>query len=321
MNRITQEAYFRKRMLKYAETHSKTETAIRYRVSRKTLHKWINRYDGTIASLKDRSRKPHHHPNAQTEDELKMAYNRYKRDPGGDKLVMWHYATKAGYTRCYQSFLRALRRMDVEVKRQRRRKAKPYEPAVYPGQKMQADVKYVPTNCIEGEAKEMEEKFYQFTMIDEFSRLTFRQVYNEHSTYSAEQFLVEAIDFYRKHGINIEWIQTDNGTEWTKALIASDPNDKTSWELKAEENGIKLTRIRIATPRHNGKVERQHRKDEQRFYRKLRVSSLSEGRKKLAAYNKRSAHYPIISLEFKSPLEMLEEYKRKSNYGQLALAC
>ena len=37
-------------------------------------------------------------------------------------------------------------------------------------------------------------------------------------------------------------------------------------------------RIRIAIPRHNGKVERQHRIDELRFYKKMKMHSLEEGR-------------------------------------------
>jgi len=40
-------------------------------------------------------------------------------------------------------------------------------------------------------------------------------------------------------------------------------------------------RIRVATPRHNGKVERQHRTDEKRFYKKMRMYSLSDGHKQL----------------------------------------
>ena len=50
--------------------------------------------------------------------------------------------------------------------------------------------------------------------------------------------------------------------------------------------GIAYHRIRIATPRHNGKVERQHRIDEQRFYRHMRMYSLADGRKQLAVYQR-----------------------------------
>lgn len=72
MDIITQDAYHRQRMLKYFGNHTATETTIRYNVSRKTLYKRANRYDGTLESLKDMSRKPHNSPNGQTADELNL---------------------------------------------------------------------------------------------------------------------------------------------------------------------------------------------------------------------------------------------------------
>lgn len=67
-------------------------------------------------------------------------------------------------------------------------------------------------------------------------------------------------------------------------------------------------RIRVATPRHNGKVERQRRTDEKRFYKKMRMYDLEDGRKQLARYNKWSNTIPKIYLNFKSPSEVLAEY-------------
>lgn len=84
----------------------------------------------------------------------------------------------------------------------------------------------------------------------------------------------------------IREIQTDNGTEWTNALLVKKSTHKTLFEEYLEECGIKYHRIQVATPRHNGKVERQHRLDEQRFYSKMRMFSLEDGRKQLAKYNK-----------------------------------
>ena len=52
MDKITQEAYFRQRVLKYAAEHGITASANRNRISRKTVHKWKKRYDGTIESQK-----------------------------------------------------------------------------------------------------------------------------------------------------------------------------------------------------------------------------------------------------------------------------
>ena len=42
--------------------------------------------------------------------------------------------------------------------------------------------------------------------------------------------------------------------------------DLTLFERKLKELGIKHKKIRPFTPRHNGKVERSHRKDNERFY-------------------------------------------------------
>jgi len=83
---------------------------------------------------------------------------------------------------------------------------------------------------------------------------------------------------------------------------------KSLFEQALSDMGILYQRIRIATPRHNGKVERQHRCDELRFYSKLRMYNLTDGRKQLAAYNKRSNNIFKICLGFQSPNQVLEKY-------------
>lgn len=50
MGMVTQEAYFRQRVLNHAAKHGVTAAAIRYHMSRKTVHKWKKRYDGTVES-------------------------------------------------------------------------------------------------------------------------------------------------------------------------------------------------------------------------------------------------------------------------------
>ena len=75
-----------------------------------------------------------------------------------------------------------------------------------------------------------------------------------------------------------------------------------------DKYGIIYHRIRAATPRHNGKVERQHRIDEARFYKKMRMYSLEDGRKQLERYNSRSNDIPKTCLNFRSPNEILADY-------------
>ena len=74
------------------------------------------------------------------------------------------------------------------------------------------------------------------------------------------------------------------------------------------EMGIAYHRLRIATPRHNGKVERQHRTDETRFYRKMRMYSLEDGRGQLAKYQALSNGYIMTCLGMKSPNQVQDKY-------------
>ena len=58
----------------------------------------------------------------------------------------------------------------------------------------------------------------------------------------------------------VECVQTDNGCEFTKKFVSNKKNKLSMFEKKLKELGIKYKRIRPFTPRHNGKVERSHRK-------------------------------------------------------------
>lgn len=298
---ITQNAWFRQRVIKYSEKKGVTNAASRYRLSRKTVHKWLKLYDGTIESLKDRSRRPKTFPNAQSAGEIKIVKNAWIKDKKGDKLVMWYNACQKGYNRCYGTFLRTVKKLEGKTtKKRKKKKIMEYQRAEYPGQKIQIDVKYVPSYCVANG-----NKYYQFTAIDECTRMPYRQMYDEHSTYSAREFLLEMFEYFK---FPIREVQTDNGCEFTNTLSVTNKNNLTLFEACLADSEIKYHRIRIATPRHNGKVERQHRKDEQRFYRKMRMYDLEDGRRQLKEYQKKSIHYPVISLGFKSPAEMLEKY-------------
>lgn len=305
MDRIAQEGHARQRFLEYYLRHGNaTETAIRYKISRKTLYKWLKRYDGTWQSLIEKSRRPHRSPRAHTAEEIRQIRRLAKKHRWEDLILAYQeMREKYGYTRSYGGFKRIVAKLKAAKGNRKRktRKNKPYQRSEYPGQKVQLDVKFVPAECVvDGR------KYYQFTAVDECTRWTYRQMYDEHSTYSAEEFLIELIWHCP---FPIREIQTDNGTEFTKALISNDPNEKSLFELKLEEYRIAYHRIRIATPRHNGKVERQHRIDQQRFYDRLRMFSLADGRKQLALYQKRSNDYIKHCLGLRSPNQVLLDYQ------------
>ena len=88
-------------------------------------------------------------------------------------------------------------------------------------------MKFVPGYCV-ADGK----KYYQYTAVDECTRDTFRELYDEHSTYSSIDFLNKLVDAFP---FRIIEIQTDNGTEWTTALLKKN-SSKTLFEEGLEEN-------------------------------------------------------------------------------------
>lgn len=300
MKSISPKAHFRQLVIKYSVKNGVTAASIRYRVCRKAIYDWKKRYDGRWQSLIDRSHRPHSHPRQQTAEEYAMIERYYRRTK--DKIMLWDKLRKNGYTRCYNSLLRAIKRLKLEETPENRKghKPKPYQRAEYPGQKVQIDVKFVPTYCVANG-----QKYYQYTAVDECTRYCFREMYDEHSTYSSLDFLKKLIE---KFPFPIREVQTDNGTEWTNALLVKKSTHKTLFEEYLEECGIKYHRIQVATPRHNGKVERQHRLDEQRFYSKMRMFSLEDGRKQLAKYNRISNNISKSCLKYRSPNAVLADY-------------
>ena len=64
---------------------------------------------------------------------------------------------------------------------------------------------------------------------------------------------------------------------------------------------IKHQRIRPRTPRHNGKVERSHRNDQERFYNTLKFYSLDDLQIQMKRYLFRSNNIPTKVLGWLSP--------------------
>lgn len=301
MNSIASEARYRQRVVRYSYKHSVTKAGIRFRRSRQAIYEWRAKYDGNWKSLIDKSHRPHSHPKQHTEEEKSLIMRHWLHNKD-DKIVLWDTIRKKGYTRHYNSMVRVLNKWLTDEEKEHRKvtKPKPYKRAEYPGQKIQIDVKYVPSYCVSNG-----QKYYQYTAIDECTRVVFREIYDEHSTYSSKDFLLKLI---RSFSFPIREIQSDNGREWTTALLVKNPENKTLFEQALADMDIIYHRIRIATPQHNGKVERQHRTDEKRFYRKMKMYSLIDGRKQLARYNAWSNNIPKVCLNFLSPNEVLDMY-------------
>lgn len=273
MTSITQDMRYRQSLMKYAEKYGVSQASRKYNKSRSYIYFWKARWKGTVESLSCQSRRPHKHPNQHTEAELKLIKDMFRRNPNLGLPELWYRLKKRGYTRRPESLFRVIRKLGLshqQSKKQETYKPKPYEQMQYAGQRVQIDVKVVPLRCLANP----EERLFQYTAIDEFSRLRFLAAYNEQSTFSSADFLQKAVAWFSRRGIKIECIQTDNGFEFTNRFSNSKRNIPTLFEDTAAKLNIRHKLIRPYTPRHNGKVERSHREDQRRFYDSHRFSLL-----------------------------------------------
>ncbi len=305
MNTITQKLLFRQAAIHWALKYGVTKAAIRYNVSRTTIYRWKSRYDGTSQSLADRSHRPHSHPNQHTEEEITLILNMRRRNPNTGLVVFWVKLRQRGYKRSISGLYRFLRkRGQMAVKLPNPKYIpKPYEEMDYPGQRCQIDVKHVPSVCIVGQ--EAGTKWYQYTFIDEFSRFRYLEAFQEQSTYSSATFIRHVAE---KFPYAIECVQTDNGFEFTNRLNSNGTKKQTLFEKTLEEMGIRHKLIRPFTPRHNGKVERSHRKDNEEFYASHRFYSFRDFQKQLAVRQRQYNNFPMRPLKWQSPKFVLTHF-------------
>lgn len=80
------------------------------------------------------------------------------------------------------------------------------------------------------------------------------------------------------------------------------------FEKRLARLGIKHKKIRPFTPRHNGKVERSHRKDNEYFYAVKTFNSFKDFKVQLYWHNYRYNRFPMRPLGWKSPLTTLMDY-------------
>jgi len=204
MASITQDMRYRLSLIHYAEKYGVSKAAIKFKTNRQYIYRWKSRFDGSIDSLRDRSTRPHHHPNQHTSQEEKLISDMRRHNPHAGLVVFRVKLRQRGYSRsisCLHHFLKKQGIMAVHPPNPKYI-PKPYEQMQYPGQRIQVDVKFVPAACLKSSSV-IGKQFFQYTAIDEYSRWRFVEAFEEHSTYSFAQFvdhLVKAFPLpYRVH--------------------------------------------------------------------------------------------------------------------------
>lgn len=282
--------------------------------TRVSLWRWKSQYDGTLKSLENKSSRPHTpHPNSQTEQEKSDIMRLLAENPTMSYTELYgELRAKFAYTRHYMTMYKFIRKQNMRpAEIYQPYVAQPYDTPEMLGQKWQMDVKFVPRVCYVGE--EPFERTFQYTMIDEATRERFIYAYQEHSGWSTKDFIQRAVVYF---GYVPRVIQTDNGSEFTNPKGTGDGKTHIA-DVVMQRLKIRHQLIRPYTPRHNGKVERSHRTDQERFYNFLQYKTFDELQEKMGAWLVRYNHTPSTSLRDKdgrksmqSPLEKRVELLR-----------
>ena len=134
--------------------------------------------------------------------------------------------------------------------RMRKLHTKRYQKQV-PGHHIQVDVKFL---TFKGKSGKKVRRF-QFTAIDDATRVRALKIYEKHTQASAVDFIDHII---QKFPFRIREIRTDNGHEF-----------QAKFHRHVEYLGIRHAYIKRGIRQLNGKVERSRRSDQQEFYQLL----------------------------------------------------
>lgn len=306
MNILTQEAKKKQAVVKYAIRKGKSDASRKYGVSLSSVKRWCKRYDGTWQSMLEKSHRPHSHPNRHTEKEEKQIKNSFQKvfaRYGWDGV--YSDLLRKNYSRSFSGMVYAAKRMGLTEQNKSKKKSRihrRYPEILTPGEKVQIDVKEVPYNCLRGNALRDGKHLYQWTAIDECTRMRFVYGFEEHTPENSVKFLALVIKAFP---FKIKTVQTDNGTEFTYKFISEDkicPFDKA-----LAKRGIKHKLIPPRTPWQNGKVERSHRNDQRYFYDWETFRNAEELNQKLAEHLEWSNNKTMRTLGNKSPVQLLRE--------------
>lgn len=289
---------WRWRLLTHASAGSRSVagTCRHFGVSRKTFYKWRKRLtDQGVAALCDRPRTPRTSPRATTPEVIsKILYLRQRYHFGPGRI--------AGYLRRFHTISIArssvhriltrhqLQRLPANQKhRPHTVRWKRYEKP-QPGHRLQLDVKFL--ERIAGSSR----RLYQFTAIDDCTRIRVLKVFDACNQAVAIQFIDDVL---RRLPFRVHVVQTDNGAEFQSRF---------HWHL--EERDVRHVYIRPRTPHLNGKVERSHRVDEQEFYQLLDKDGIADN---IHLFNEKlrewedyyNYHRPHAALDGQTPYERL----------------
>lgn len=258
----------------------------RYGISRTTFYRWWKRFL-CQESLHNRTSRPHRIRYRLTRDQTDKVMELRSKRLGPLRLALLVGVPATTVYRCLCRYGMG-------------RLAKPARPPVVryeagaPGELIHLDVLHL--FALRGR-----KAAYQFTAVDDYSRMAFALIAPQRTTQAALETLIRAREYF---GFPIKRVLTDNDVTfaWTPRPRWKGPTGGHSrFSRTLQEWGIQHSLTRIGRPQTNGKVERFHRTIQEEMYRAHALFSSEEERRTeldtyLDFYNHRRSHTAINGL-------------------------
>jgi transposase InsO family protein len=318
---LSSEQKFQRRVevVRVANTQGPQQALIKFGIPLRTIGSWISRFDALgVEGLRDKSKAPRFVANKKDRDGLLGAELEriHSTEPGLNRIQIFSklflVASNEAPTLSWLARETRRRGLTRQPKKRKNEHKLRYEIAV-PGS-LQVDTKYVEKDGEPGE------KIYQFTAIDECTRVRFLGGSLTKGAKAAALFLEHAIEYFGTLGVTVYQAQTDHGTEFTLphtettlAAYARGETDEALFTQTCTNYNIRHKLIKPRTPQLNGKVERSHRIDGERFYSRFKFGdehALDDALKRvwMPEYNELRPHG---ALGYLTPMEFLKRRQKR----------
>lgn len=270
---------------------------------KRSLERWLASYKKFgEAGLEPQSTRPKSNPKETAIRIKERIIEIRKSEKQCAKKISWDLEDE-GIKIHYQTIQKIIKKEGL-TKRYRTRKIK-YDYVKIPlkkGEMVEIDVKFVP-DPIDGR------KCYQFTAIDCASRWRYLQAYENIDNVSSIAFLKELVSVA---DFKIMSVKTDNGSIFTNRYLgydrSTDPTNPRlhTFDILCNELEIPHYLIDPGKPAQNGKVERSHRTDQEKFYDENKFKSFEDLKQKMKIWNAKYNNTKHCGLNGKTPNEMLK---------------
>jgi transposase InsO family protein len=231
------------------EHWSVAEAAEAAGVSRRTVYKWLARFDAEGAEgLLDRSSRPKRSPTAISPGWQQLVLELRRSRMTGAAIALRLKIPKATVARVLKRHgLERLKKLDPPVPIRRYERSRPGE-LVHLDVKKLGRVKGLGHRITGNRVHKNRGIGWEFVhvCVDDYTRLAYVEVLEDEKGVTAVAFLRRAVEWFAERAVNVERVMTDNGSGYVskdfRAAVA---------EIRARH-----IRTRPYTPRTNGKAER-----------------------------------------------------------------